>query len=130
MIFAMSMPMGVTSALFGLPEERIAENDVLIRKMIRSVVMPQDPVVVAEGRSATPRWKRSSGRSLSARWRTRAIRCSARSRGRSSRRAGRRGGVRGVVLTLILASYETTQLDAGQPARGAARPPRRDEPAA
>ncbi|WP_437292701.1 cytochrome P450 [Sorangium sp. So ce426] len=107
--FAMSMPMGVTSALFGLPEERIAENDVLIRKMIRSVVMPQDPVVVAEGRSAHA--------AMEAQLREIAEREVAHPSdtllGEIARAivAEGLGGVEaceGVVLTLILASYETT----------------------
>ncbi|WP_437893034.1 cytochrome P450 [Sorangium sp. So ce124] len=107
--FAMSMPMGVTSALFGLPEERIAENDVLIRKMIRSVVMPQDPVVMAEGRSAHA--------AMEAQLREIAEREVAHPSdtllGEIARAivAEGLGGVEaceGVVLTLILASYETT----------------------
>lgn len=107
--FAMLMPMGVTSALFGLPEERIAENDVLIRKMIRSVVMPQDPVVMAEGRSAHAVME-AQLREIAER---EVAHPSDTLLGEIARAlvAEGLGGVEaceGVVLTLILGSYETT----------------------
>jgi cytochrome P450 len=107
--FAILMPMGVTSALFGLPEERIAENDVLIRKMIRSVVMPQDPVVMAEGRSAHAVME-AQLREIAER---EVAHPSDTLLGEIARAlvAEGLGGVEaceGVVLTLILGSYETT----------------------
>jgi cytochrome P450 len=42
----------VVSALFGLPAEKIAENDVLVRAILKSIVRPYDPVAIEEGNQA------------------------------------------------------------------------------
>ncbi|WP_437963613.1 cytochrome P450 [Sorangium sp. So ce260] len=107
--FAIAMPMGVTSALFGMQEERIGENDVLIRKMIRSAMAPQDPVLVAEGRSAHA----AMGAQLREIAEREMASPSDTMLGEIARTlaAEGMGGVEaceGVVLTLILGSYETT----------------------
>ncbi|XXY47263.1 cytochrome P450 [Sorangium sp. So ce269] len=107
--FACAMPMGVTSALFGMEEERIAENDVLIRKMIRSVVMPQIPDIVAEGRSAHAAM-RAQLREIAEREMAHPSDTLLGEIARAIAAEGL-GGVdacEGVVLTLILGSYETT----------------------
>jgi cytochrome P450 len=50
--FCMIVPQRVVSALFGLPAERIAENDVLVRTIFQSIVRPLDEQAVAEGKQA------------------------------------------------------------------------------
>jgi cytochrome P450 len=50
--FCMEVPQWVVSALFGLPADRIAENDVLVRDMLRAIVRPFDPEAVAGGERA------------------------------------------------------------------------------
>jgi len=50
--FCTIIPQRIVSSLFGLPFERIAENDVLVRKIIASLVRPDTPEVVAEGERA------------------------------------------------------------------------------
>jgi cytochrome P450 len=47
--FATPIPIGVVSALFGLPTDSIAENDHRVRAMLRSLVRPRDAEVVAAG---------------------------------------------------------------------------------
>lgn len=50
--FCMEVPKWVVSALFGLPAERIADNDVLVRNMLKAIVRPFDAEAVAEGERA------------------------------------------------------------------------------
>lgn len=50
--FCMLVPQQVISALFGLPAERIAENDVLVRTMFHAIVKPFDEEAAAEGQRA------------------------------------------------------------------------------
>ena len=47
--FATAMPIGVISALFGLPAESIHENDALVRRMLHAIVRPGDAALVADG---------------------------------------------------------------------------------
>jgi hypothetical protein len=47
--FCMEVPQVVVSSLFGLPAERIAQNDVLVRAMLRAIVNPYNEQAVAEG---------------------------------------------------------------------------------
>src|SRR5262245_21344839 len=47
--FCMEVPQAVVRALFGLPAERIAQNDVLVRAMLRAIVNPYNQEAVAEG---------------------------------------------------------------------------------
>jgi cytochrome P450 len=50
--FCTQVPQRVVSALFGLPAEKIAENDVLVRAILRSLVRPFDEQAVTEGKEA------------------------------------------------------------------------------
>jgi cytochrome P450 len=50
--FCTQVPQRVVSALFGLPAEKIAENDVLVRAILKSIVRPYDPVAIEEGNQA------------------------------------------------------------------------------
>lgn len=50
--FCMEVPKLVVSALFGLPADRIAQNDVLVRTTLRALVRPYDEQAVAEGERA------------------------------------------------------------------------------
>lgn len=50
--FCMQVPQQVVSALFGLPAERIAENDVLVRDMLRAIIRPFDEQAIAVGDQA------------------------------------------------------------------------------
>lgn len=47
--FATPIPIGVVSALFGLPTDNIAENDHRVRAMLRTLVRPGDSEVMAAG---------------------------------------------------------------------------------
>ncbi len=47
--FATPIPIGVVSALFGLPTDSIAENDHRVRAMLHSLIRPGDAEVVAAG---------------------------------------------------------------------------------
>jgi cytochrome P450 len=50
--FCMEVPQRVVATLFNLPIERIAENDVLVRTILRAIVSPFDPELVAAGERA------------------------------------------------------------------------------
>lgn len=47
--FASPVPIGIVSALFGLPTDSIADNDQRVRAMIRALVRPMDADIVAAG---------------------------------------------------------------------------------
>jgi cytochrome P450 len=47
--FATPIPIGVVSALFGLPTDSIAENDHRVRAMLRAIVRPRDAELVTAG---------------------------------------------------------------------------------
>jgi cytochrome P450 len=47
--FCMQVPQQVVSALFGLPAEHIAENDVFVRDILKAIIRPSDEQAVAAG---------------------------------------------------------------------------------
>jgi cytochrome P450 len=50
--FCISVPQLVVSALFGMPAERMAENDVHVRAMLRAIIRPYDEQALAGGQKA------------------------------------------------------------------------------
>lgn len=50
--FCTQVPQRVVSALFGLPAEKIAENDALVRAILLAIVRPYDEQAVAAGNAA------------------------------------------------------------------------------
>jgi cytochrome P450 len=50
--FCMQVPKRVVSALFGMPADRIAENDVLVRDMFGAITRPFDQAAVEAGNQA------------------------------------------------------------------------------
>ncbi|PRQ08146.1 cytochrome P450 [Enhygromyxa salina] len=107
--FCVAVPQQVVSALFGLPADRIASNDALVRKILLAIVRPFDPEVVSAGSDAYAEMA-DELRSIAAR---ELENPSDTMLGEIAKAliAGGQGTVEAcerIVFTLILGSYETT----------------------
>jgi cytochrome P450 len=107
--FCMLVPQRVISALFGLPGERIAENDVLVRAILRALISPFDPRAVAEGVRAHAELA-SEINAIAERELERPsdTLLGEIAKGLVAEGMGTVQACEGVVFSLILASYETT----------------------
>jgi len=133
--FCTEVPQRVVATLFGMSLERIAENDVLVRQILKAIVRPYDAEAVAEGERAyaamAEELRAISARELEA---PSATMLGEIAKALIAQGIGSVEACERIVFTLILGSYETTTWGMASTLAGLLRHPEtlarvRDNPA-